>query len=310
MDKILNRIERAVSALSYLVGSLVLLLIIGIIITFNDLENLSYLGGFIGGVIGTGIALIVFIYVKKTYNLQEQELRSTKEYIKKQQFETTFFNMLNMVNNIIDGISYNYDDAHKNRNIVVVGNDFFKYFMDRMSMNYGAIYPEFVEFNNFITIEINKLEPNNPDYQFHGFVHGFATGATNILPEPTIINGWKSEHQIEFVGLVYKYWYLKTDTQLGHLFRYIYNTMTFANDSWDDFETQERYIKLIQAQLSNYQLAVMFYSGISPVSRNTEGDDKFRQLADKFGIFQNMEATYLLDISHFDYYPETKFKNR
>lgn len=310
MDKFLIRIEKAISAISYLAGSLVLLLLIGLVMSYNNISKLSDFGSFIGGVLGTVIAGVVFIYVKKTYNLQEQELRSTKEYIKKQQFESTFFNMLSMVNNIIGGISYDYVDAQNNRNVTARGNDFFKYFMEKMEENYKGIYQSHHKFNNLITIEINKIEPNNPEYQFDNLNHGFQTNTSNILTDPLIIGNWKHLHPKEFVGLVYKFWYLETDTQLGHLFRYIYNTMTFVIDSWDDFETQKRYIKLIQAQLSNYQLAVMFYSGISPVSRNSKGEYKFREIADKFGIFQNMEATYLLDASHFDYYPETKFKNR
>ncbi|MBU3662406.1 MAG: hypothetical protein FGM41_04315 [Bacteroidetes bacterium] len=310
MEEPLKALNKAMEALYALIFTIVLVLIIALTIFYSDIEKLSNFGGFIGGVLGTLIAGVVFIYVKKTYNLQEQELRSTKEYIKKQQFESTFFNMLTMVNNIIDSISYNYVDAQNTRNVTARGNDFFKYFMERLKENNKSIYDSHVHFNNSITREINKIDPENTTYQFDFLNFGFATGEKNILPDPLIIGIWKNEHPKEFVGLVYKYWYLQTDTQLGHLFRYIYNTMTFVIDSWDDFETQKRYIKLIQAQLSNYQLAVMFYSGISPVSRNSKGEYKFREIADKFGIFQNMEATYLLDESHFEYYPETKFKNR
>jgi hypothetical protein len=305
--KILNKI---IETLFTLILTIVVVLVIAIVTFYFDLDNLSKFGGFIGGVFGTGVALIVFIYVKKTYNLQEQELRSTKEYIKKQQFESTLFNMLSMVNNLVGGINHTYKDTNIDKNVTAKGNEFFKYFMDRLEENYKSIYTSHITFNNFITIEINKLEPENTAYQFDFLNFGFATGVKNILSDPLIIGLWKHDHEKEYVGLVYKYWYLQTDTQLGHLFRYIYNTMTFVIDSWDDFETQKRYIKLIQAQLSNYQLAVMFYSGISPVSRNSKGKYKFKEIADKYGIFQNIEASYLLDISHFDYYPETKFKNR
>jgi len=125
-----------------------------------------------------------------------------------------------------------------------------------------------------------------------------------------LIAEWGKLNPIIYNGLLYKYLYLETDTQLGHLFRYIFYTMKFVLKSWDDLNTQKEYIKLIPAQLSNYQLAVMFYSGISPVSKNTKGEYEFKEIADTFGIFQNIEPTYLLDKSHFEFYPNTTFKNR
>lgn len=51
-------------------------------------------GNFIGGVFGTIIAGIACIYVYKTYISQKKELEKTNKTAKKQQFETTFFNLI------------------------------------------------------------------------------------------------------------------------------------------------------------------------------------------------------------------------
>ncbi|MBO7496232.1 MAG: hypothetical protein J6T98_06730 [Salinivirgaceae bacterium] len=63
-------------------------------------------GNFIGGVVGTIIAGIACIYVYKTYISQKKELEKTNETAVKQQFETTFFNLISNYKNILNTIHY------------------------------------------------------------------------------------------------------------------------------------------------------------------------------------------------------------
>jgi len=181
MDILLKRIEKAVSTLSYLVGSLVLLLLIGIIINYKDIDWLSKFGGFIGGILGTIIAGVVFIYVKKTYNLQEQELRSTKEYIKKQQFESTFFNMLSMINTI--GLSMEHTVKHypPSQPTSYERGGFYKYFIQRLkneTLNVGRDDSDVI--NNWLVKQIHMIDPSNKNFIYEELNGSAQTGVKNI----------------------------------------------------------------------------------------------------------------------------------
>jgi hypothetical protein len=61
-------------------------------------------GGFMSGVLGTIISLVTVILVYRTFNLQKEELKlqrqeltQTREQLKKQQFETSFFQIMEML---------------------------------------------------------------------------------------------------------------------------------------------------------------------------------------------------------------------
>ncbi|MBC7381613.1 MAG: hypothetical protein H7296_01315 [Bacteroidia bacterium] len=165
-----------------------------------------------------------------------------------------------------------------------------------------------VGLNNSIVLDINKNDttifPLPEDAEnLVGFGHELASSEKIIE--------WTKENMEDYFGFLCMYWYYENDTQLGHLFRYIFNAMKFAiKERKEHFNDENYYIKLIKAQLSNYQLAVMFYSGLSPVSLNKAGQSEFRDLADEYEIFQNIDSLHLLSIDHYKFYPKTHFKFR
>lgn len=62
-----------------------------------DNEYLSAFGDFIGGFIGTLIGLVTIFLVYKTYKSQKEELELSRKLIQKQNFESTFFGLLNLI---------------------------------------------------------------------------------------------------------------------------------------------------------------------------------------------------------------------
>ncbi len=53
-------------------------------------------GDFVGGVLGTILTAITLVFVYLTYNSQKKEFELQRKIIAQQQFETTFFNLLNI----------------------------------------------------------------------------------------------------------------------------------------------------------------------------------------------------------------------
>jgi len=96
-------------------GTLMIILVICAIALFFQIIDVpigrinSYgeWGEFVGGIFGTIIAGIACIYVYKTYISQKKELEKTNETAEKQQFETTFFNLIRIHKESLQAIQYN-----------------------------------------------------------------------------------------------------------------------------------------------------------------------------------------------------------
>lgn len=67
-------------------------------------------GSFVGGVFGTIIGFVTLFFVYITYTSQRKELKIQKELISQQQFESTFFNMLNVHRELKNSLIYSTDD--------------------------------------------------------------------------------------------------------------------------------------------------------------------------------------------------------
>ncbi|MES2726868.1 MAG: putative phage abortive infection protein [Bacteroidota bacterium] len=275
--------------------------------------NLGLSGDFIGGILGTIISLLSLIYLVSAFRLQKRELEETKKYLHKQQFESTFFKMLDMIN--IIGNDLKIEDSENKP--ILQGNMFYRKFFNMMTANYKF---EFIEpysdlknyhFTNFVTSHINNTDPDKSFYKEKPMWGNDNAYHVRNDFDVNLTKAWKEEHDKEFCGIVYTYSYERFDTQLGHLFRYIYNAMQFViNECKTDVSQQKIYINFIQAQLSNYQLVIMFYSGVSKTSFSIDDEAKFHTDADKFEIFQNLNGNLLFDPEHYKFYPNTHFKFR
>jgi hypothetical protein len=76
-----------------------------------DTKDYNELGDFVGGITAPFLSVAAFILLYMTYKSQKQELiesrkilRKQSETLEKQQFETTFFNLLNLHHEIVNNI--------------------------------------------------------------------------------------------------------------------------------------------------------------------------------------------------------------
>jgi hypothetical protein len=284
----------------------------------TDTAAIGQAGDAVGGLIGTAIAGVTIYLVWLTFRLQKtqldhtkRELELTRGYLEKQQFESTFFNMLSMINTIGENISVNTgtEPLTNIQNVKLIkGSDFYKLVIKRMQESYYTAPAEGANpIFNYIGKRIHDIEPENVNFPYNHMAYNF-NAANALLYDRAHITAWAGENIEQYCGFLYDYWFEEFDTVQAHLFRYIFRTMKFAIQSREKMKDEDWYVGLIQAQLSNYQLAVMFYSGISEVSKNKEGDAQFRLWADKYGLFQNIEPDYLLEKEHCKFYPATRFK--
>jgi hypothetical protein len=85
---------------------------------------------------------------------------------------------------------------------------------------------------------------------------------------------------------------------LAHYYRYLYNLIRFIDES----EVEKvRYMRIVRAQLSDYELLVLFYNGLTPKAT------KFKAYIETYGLFDNLASELLIDPSHLDFYEESAF---
>lgn len=83
----------------------------------------------------------------------------------------------------------------------------------------------------------------------------------------------------------YAEFYGKHAHELGHYFRDIYRILKFIEES--DAPRKTEYSGILRAQLSNPELALLFYNGI------TVRGDKLKPLVEKYALFENLEPDQL-----------------
>lgn len=190
--------NRVLIAIAVVAGLLVIAPVSGYIFMYGynpvySHEKWAQFGDFFGGVLNPIYALLAFIALLYTINLQRTELRHARnefrrsadalidqgKSIEKQNFESTFFHLLNTHNNIVSSI-----DLHSDKGKVTTGRDCFRVFYTRLTKIFRQNQQRFV----------NKTDRQMLDSAYRTF--------------------WK-DHQ----------------TELGHYFRYLFNIIRFLDES-------------------------------------------------------------------------------
>lgn len=89
-----------------------------------NLQSTALIGDFIGGLSGTLFTLVGIILLFETLAFQRLELSESRKVFEKQQFENTFFNLLNLYNEIVKGLHFTIMDFLENK--TYTGKEFFE----------------------------------------------------------------------------------------------------------------------------------------------------------------------------------------
>lgn len=235
-------------------GSIVILICLYFIIIFlNNLFNELYInskttecheiygsfGSYVGGILGSVIGFITLILVYKTYTSQRKELKIQSQLIFQQQFESTFFNMLNvhreLKNNFTIILSNEIIIGIKIFTILVKNETFLKrtYFKDEE----GFIMPKF-----FFGLEGSKEEFQNV---FHKKYDAF---------------------------------YKKYQSVLNHYCINIYHILKFINDneekdvSKNRVEKYKKYANIFKSQLNTNEVFILKWALIHINEENNNLD--------------------------------------
>ncbi|CAG2533458.1 Putative phage abortive infection protein [Maribacter dokdonensis] len=299
-----------------LIAGVVLLLIGFIMFVWNDwsfsadeklkADKVAQFGDFVGGLIGSiwALAGVILFYVAlteqrkdfatnrevlnaqtdalkqqiKEFELQREELSETRkvfkiqsETLKKQQFESTFFNLVNLHHGIVNSI-----DLRSKEN------------------KYGVI--EAVKMN----LERGKMNEKIIEVTtgrdcFVKFCKGFRNEYRKLRRDITELS------DLEIAKQAYKNYYKLHQSDLGHYFRNLYHIFKFIKNSEE--KDKKRYTSLVRAQLSNDELFLLFYNGISEY-----GSKKFLPLIEEFHILKNLNLKDFIEKNkHSKFYKKSAY---
>ncbi|EMI4304099.1 putative phage abortive infection protein [Vibrio vulnificus] len=215
----------------------------------SEITNRALFGDSYGS-LNTLFSGLAFAGIITSIFLQSQELRDTRAEIKgqkeefelqtkamnKQVFETTFFQLLQLHNEIVQSLQI--DDGFGNNRKSCHGREVFRVLYKDKFVEQGASYE-----------------------------HSFQFGDDEIFSED--ING----HYLKF-HRVYGH-------MVGHYFRNVYQILKYVDKS--TVEDKKFYSNLLRAQLSDYELGLLFYNCISDL-----GNSKFKVLVGKYSFFEHL----------------------
>ncbi len=106
---------------------------------------------------------------------------------------------------------------------------------------------------------------------------------------------------------------------LGHYFRHLFQTVRFMNEQMElSYAAKYGYIKLLRAQLSNYEQAILFYNSLSLLGRDWEmtpkknpdccfSEDDFH-LITKYNLIKNLPCGSQLGVDPRSFYPSVQYE--
>ncbi|MFC5625262.1 putative phage abortive infection protein [Algoriphagus winogradskyi] len=203
---------------------------------------------------------------------QKKEMKQQNETLKLQKFENTFFNLLSLHHQIVEGIdeieakitsgttrqpwgrSASHSDKSTYQHVTIKGRDVFKKWF----------------------IELSGIIEQQPD---KGYL----------------------DHYLDIYSII--------QTDFGHYFRNLYRIIKFIDEAnfnsepTEDFNIKYSYTSMVRAQLSDFELLFLFYNCLS-----VNGIEKFKPLVEKYCLFKNLPQEKLHDPLLIELYKSSAFR--
>lgn len=206
---------------------------------------------------------------RKEMARQREEFEKENETLKYQRFENLFYNMLNLQQEIVAGLRYDYQEK---QTILVPQQDSYPLQDERIVdkvVTGREVFRYTFEEAEIILFEKGKLGKSQKvrGYREFMFVKGF--DAYNDTWIPTIFD---------------------------HYFRHLYKIIQFIDNQGFSFEEAYKYVSLLRGTLSHYELVWIYYNALNPVFH------KFQELIEKYSLLKNMREDLLTTSNELEMY--------
>jgi len=222
--------------------------------------------------------IVAFILKRYELKLQRKELKAQRKEFEQQnstlalqRFENTFFNMMELQQQIVNDLSISDYDKVWTQELADTGMNGHE---EIVNTSYtGRQFISYVFHHTESDIKTRKI-------QHLGLSVELARG------------GLKSYENSSYRSL------------LDHYFRHLYTILKFINESQDipTFKDKYRYATFLRSTLSRYELVLLYYNGLSSV-----GNEKLKPLIEKYCMLKNLDQNLL--ILSYDSFELTKAGN-
>lgn len=296
-----------------------------------DADLFSSYGDFIGGFVGSLFALSGFILLFETLRAQREAMESQNnefhyqhQAIAQERFENTFFNLLQVQQNILNDLKITYFYLNSESEIYsekIEKREAFKYLVAEIkriddsitSSHHNGLYDKNKkEWEDAIANADANIVPqydgdNRLDLAIEKIRATVYKQFTNLIYGITKKN-WEQAHVRNgkyLLQTIYYYLFNKYHFALGHYFRHLYHILKFISQ----YETRSRdmarnlnereliskqckeYAQLVQAQMSAYELAILYYNSLYY--------SKMNDLVKKYELLENLNIYDLARPSHY-----------
>lgn len=233
-------------------------------------------GDLIAGTVGILLSFAATLFLFVTF--KEQRKQSSENHIdaEKDRFESTFFNLLSMLYQVRENV---------NKEIALCTNNGMK------------SIKEF--YNGF---KVYYLEQADTEEQKEIMTY-LSKSQLNIV---------EHENLECYLGKLYENYIRIKACNVNYYYRYVFNMINFVIGQWEHANKGEthvhKYLNFIQAQMSDEELALIFYDVISHYGLDTNYSHQFKEMIDTYGFLENINPNILLDRKHHIVFPKTKFR--
>lgn len=236
--------------------------------------NLSKnIGDFSWGTIGILLTFISTLFMFLTFNFQQRQFKGTRDDAFRTRFEGTFFNMISMLYNV---------RTEADRQIAYSTKD------------------EKANLKSFYISLKKKYEEQIKEYP--DFAH-----AMNNMEKENVLSS-EIQTALYDLGNFYDKYVQEQKCNAGFYFRFVHNLVTFVILHWKGSPNDiHMYLNFIQAQMSDEELALVFYDSISNKGLDKNHRYTFKNNLDKYSFLENIPESTLLRRCHYKIFPKTIF---
>ena len=201
---------------------------------------------------------------RKELEAQRKEFETQNDTLKLQRFENTFFNMMELQQQIVSDLN-------------------------------ATIYvTEWIEEDAPDPTKGRIRKQVTHEYTFRGrnlFLHAFNQSdheiETNQKGKKVHVDGMRSVLQAKGLDWYDEY---HTASYFDHYFRHFYRILKFVkqNSDWLTFDEQYRYTSMLRGTLSRYELVWLFYNGLSE-----NGREKLKPLMEEYSMLKSLRPHLL-----------------
>ena len=281
-DKIINMCLFAVLVFALL--GITIFVITGISFYFSPdwLGTLNYTvgnnpGDSSWGFSGILLTIATGILMYLAFRYQQIQLNDMRQSSRREKFENTFYNLLGNYHDIRDLAS---EELANNK---ISGNDS----VHPMESAWLAIKKEYgnIAADDDIKSSTRRLQSGYDDLAIRDSRDSIDKFITEILD--------------------------KNNLSLSYYIRYLTNLVNFVKEEWKDDMDSDKvitdYLSFIQSQMSDYELAFLFYYALSERTKTKDKKYALKENMDKYQFLSSIPQSVLLDRSHHKIYGNTIF---